>query len=64
MALAVVADERVRHVHAVLGLGGDQAVALVVDELLELWFLPPPRGLTRFASSKKVLSCREGGQIL
>ena len=31
--VAVVADEGVRHVHAVLGLDGDQAVALVVDEL-------------------------------
>ena len=43
MALAVVADEGVRHVHAVLGLGGDQAVALVVDELLDLGLLPELR---------------------
>src|SRR6478609_3972538 len=39
VAVAVVTDEGVRHVHAVVVLEVDQAVALVVDELLALRLL-------------------------
>ena len=39
MAVAVVADEGVRHVHAAVGLDRDQAVVAVVDELAALGLL-------------------------
>ena len=39
MAVAVVADEGVRHVHAAVGLDVDQAVVAVVDELVALGLL-------------------------
>ena len=39
VAVAVVAEERVRHVHAAVGLDRDQAVVAVVDELLALGLL-------------------------
>ena len=68
MALAVVADEGVRHVHAVVGLGGDQAVALVVDELLALGLLAELRedalrGLLQPDATVVVLADRQVGDL-